>query len=317
MPVYNVEKALPDCIESVLAQTYDNLEIILVNDGSTDGSEAVCEAYVSRDSRCILKSIPNGGVGNARNVGLGMVTGEYVVFMDSDDLLVPDFVEILLNAAEKEDLPIVSCGYHLIPASHVTKEWPHKMQDMVIVDVQNHYDVTASYGKRNVTAAIFKKDVLEGITFDTDLYVGEDAYFFAQVLCRCEKVGWIDCPMYGYIIYSVSATRGVYNEKKHTFRMAYERICRLFEEQPFVLNNFYAVYGVECAEAIKWVNYYHLDKVTYDYAQLCHVLKDNLGHILRSNVSKKKKITCIGLVYFKEPFLAFWSWNHKRKIKEV
>ena len=97
IPVYNVEKYIVECLESVVNQTYENLEIILVNDGSTDNSKEICLEYAQRDQRIKLYSKENGGLSSARNYGLSKVTGNYVFFLDSDDYLVTDTIENLLN----------------------------------------------------------------------------------------------------------------------------------------------------------------------------------------------------------------------------
>lgn len=107
IPVYNVEKYLSECVDSVLKQTYENFEIILVDDGSTDGSGAMCNEYAARDSRIRVIHKANGGASSARNVGIGAAAGDYLYFPDSDDYITPDALEKLLNRAEKEDADLV------------------------------------------------------------------------------------------------------------------------------------------------------------------------------------------------------------------
>lgn len=111
VPVYNVERYLAGCLDSLLAQTYRHLEIIVVNDGSTDGSGAVIEDYRSRDSRIKVVSKPNGGVSSARNAGLAHVTGEFTAFVDADDWASVDMFETLLEEAAASRADIVLCTY--------------------------------------------------------------------------------------------------------------------------------------------------------------------------------------------------------------
>ena len=95
VPIYNVEKYLRQCLDSILRQTFRPLEIILVNDGSTDGSDTICQEYAKIDERIVYLKKENGGVSDARNVGLDAVTSDYVLFIDSDDWIEPTYVEVL------------------------------------------------------------------------------------------------------------------------------------------------------------------------------------------------------------------------------
>ena len=109
IPVYNSSKFLRECIESAIAQTYENIEIILVNDGSTDDSLEIIELYSKKDERIRYCSLKNSGVSTARNTGLKMCESDKVVFLDSDDIITPNLVEMLINEGENADF--VMCGY--------------------------------------------------------------------------------------------------------------------------------------------------------------------------------------------------------------
>ena len=111
IPVYNVEKYLSECIESVINQTYKNLEIILVNDGSTDSCPQICEEYAAKDNRIKVIHKKNGGLSDARNIGLKQATGALISFVDSDDLLSLDFCQRLLDALIESDADIVECDF--------------------------------------------------------------------------------------------------------------------------------------------------------------------------------------------------------------
>ncbi len=111
IPVYNVEQYLPQCLDSVFNQTYSNLEIILVNDGSTDRCPEICEAYAARDSRIKVIHKSNGGLSDARNAGIRVATGQYIAFLDSDDLLAPIFLKKLLHELTENDADIVECNF--------------------------------------------------------------------------------------------------------------------------------------------------------------------------------------------------------------
>lgn len=114
IPVYNVENYLPKCLDSVISQTYEQLEIIIVDDGSTDKSGIICDEYARKDNRIIVIHKSNGGLSDARNSGLDIARGEYVMFVDSDDYVEPTFCEIPLRIAIREHVDIVSFGYFKI-----------------------------------------------------------------------------------------------------------------------------------------------------------------------------------------------------------
>lgn len=117
VPVYNVEPFLPRCLESILIQSYNNLEILVIDDGSTDGSGMICDRFAKRDSRIQVIHKANGGLSSARNMGLDNAHGQYISFIDSDDFIAPDFYERLLHLIVKNDADIAFCNYSLYYSS--------------------------------------------------------------------------------------------------------------------------------------------------------------------------------------------------------
>lgn len=111
VPVYQVKDYVGECVESLLRQTYKNLEILLVDDGSTDGSGAICDEYASRDNRIRVIHQENQGLSAARNTGFDQAAGEYVAFVDSDDAVLPDFIETLYDLADRHQADIAICAY--------------------------------------------------------------------------------------------------------------------------------------------------------------------------------------------------------------
>ena len=111
VPVYNVEQYLPKCIDSILAQTYENLEIILVEDGTKDSSGVICDEYAAKDARIRVIHKENGGLSSARNAGMEIARGEYFGFVDSDDWIEPEMYENLMALAQKYDADVFVKGY--------------------------------------------------------------------------------------------------------------------------------------------------------------------------------------------------------------
>ena len=110
IPIYNVEAYLDECIASVIAQTYSNLEIILVDDGSPDNCPQMCDEWAAKDSRIRVIHKENGGLSDARNAGIDIATGEYIAFVDSDDWIEPEMYEIMLAALKNENADICACN---------------------------------------------------------------------------------------------------------------------------------------------------------------------------------------------------------------
>ena len=111
VPVYNVEKYLNDCIDSIINQTYKNIEIILVDDGSNDSSGSICDEYAKKDNRVRVIHKVNGGLSSARNAGLDEVTGDYVMFCDSDDMFLPTSCEVMFEEIEKRNADYIVGNY--------------------------------------------------------------------------------------------------------------------------------------------------------------------------------------------------------------
>ena len=138
VPVYNVEKYLPKCIESILEQTYSNFQLILVDDGSLDNCGAICDEYAARDSRIVVIHKKNGGVSSARNYGLSYVTGKYITFCDSDDQYAPEWIEKLVSAIEQDHADVAVGNYiQVFEDGTVDGKSDHATGSIVLVTCEN------------------------------------------------------------------------------------------------------------------------------------------------------------------------------------
>lgn len=222
IPVYNAEKYLDRCIQSIVNQTYKNLEIILINDGSIDKSGDICDKWAEKDNRIKVIHQVNSGVSVVRNTGLDSAIGEYITFVDSDDYIELDYCEILYKALERNNVDIAYGDYstnkHIRNTSKQIK-WSSKEYDPV-------YKTPYFF----VWGALYKKDILKNIRFDSDLYVGEDSYFFAQAVKKSSNLVFVDKVLYHYICYPNSALHGTFNSKKYTELESWNRICSLYED---------------------------------------------------------------------------------------
>ena len=192
VPVYGVEKQLPRCVDSLLAQTYPNLEIILVDDGSKDASGRICDDYAAKDARVKVLHKENGGVSSARNLGLSALTGEYLLFVDGDDALEPETVERTLAVARKGDFDFVSFGYKLYlenadgAVSFLQNDAKEARTLSSHGELLEHFSALAGLGLFDfVTDKLFRVSCLKeaSVTFDSYFDMGgEDGVFLLGLL---------------------------------------------------------------------------------------------------------------------------------------
>ncbi len=228
VPVYNTEKYLRKCLDSLVNQTYKNLQIILINDGSTDQSGEICEEYAKRDNRIIYKSVENGGVSSARNKGLALATGDYYHFPDSDDYLELDTYEYLLRLIDTHKCEAVNFEHFITYAEH---EISHSMGD----DRYGLFDNTASQinimrGIQFCCNKFYSKEVISGLSFREDIYRGEDTLFAATALSRANNVWFDRRPLYHYVQSEDSACRGKLRPVQFTMLKLYDAYKSLYPE---------------------------------------------------------------------------------------
>ena len=201
IPVYNVERYLRTCLDSVVNQTLDGIEIIAVNDGSTDNSLAILEEYRRKYSdRMKVFTTENHGVSHARNYGLARASGEYIQFVDSDDFIEPQMTEKLYNKAKRDNNDIVICGrYNVYEREHINEL--NKEAAKLIYLNRNFILQENKYEFAQILPfpwdKIFRRSLLEGIEFPEKMRF-EDLVFVYKVCCRAKSIGIIDEPLYNY-----------------------------------------------------------------------------------------------------------------------
>lgn len=207
VPVYNVSQYLPDCIESIIKQTYENLEIILVDDGSTDSSGEICDKYAQKDPRIKVIHKENGGVASARNNGLKMLTGKYVGFVDSDDTISADMYEKLyLSLKETDsDISVCDCYYCSSPGNHKD---PNEDTETFLT-FSREEALMEMYAGKYISAFVwnklFKAEIIRDLRFDTDIHVGEDLLFSSQAIIKSKKICNRSGRYYNYLQRETSA----------------------------------------------------------------------------------------------------------------
>lgn len=203
VPVYNVEKYLPDCIESILKQTYRDFELILVNDGSCDKSFIICEMYLRKDSRVLLINQENQGVSTARNVGLKMAAGRYVIFVDSDDFWDSNqFLEQLVEIAEEKQSDQVMFSMKRCLEDGTLKRQSRRTRCSYDFDLEkDNLSDLIKLGKFNVSAwgSLYRAALLKenNLQFEKDLW-SEDIDWTFKVINKVRFISYFDMDAYVY-----------------------------------------------------------------------------------------------------------------------
>ena len=196
-PVYQVEQYLPQCLDSILAQTYPHYELILVDDGSKDRSGEICDEYAKKDGRIRVIHTENRGAGAARNTGFAHATGEYVVFVDSDDYISENMIERLYMTIHKSKYDLVVCNF-LRAYPDGKNDFTTQFPDMEISgrEVLAHWKTQKNYGLGTVPwSKIIRKSILDQVKFPEGKYF-EDEFFSDQLFLRCDRVRVIPDSLY-------------------------------------------------------------------------------------------------------------------------
>lgn len=198
VPIYNKEKYLEKCIESIVGQTYKNIEIILVDDGSTDSSSAICEDWADKDERIKVIHKENGGMSSARNAGLDICNGDYVMFVDSDDWIDSDMAERLYSAAISNNCQIVSSGFYYEYNNGLTS-----LSDPKLIEIYGNdiiYNYLMDKIRPEVWSKLYLKSLISDFRFNESLFYAEDLYYNYFVMKKAESFCQIDSCKYHYFI---------------------------------------------------------------------------------------------------------------------
>ncbi len=229
VPVYKVEPYLDSCVESLVNQTYENLEIILVDDGSPDNCGAMCEAWAARDPRVRVLHKENGGLSDARNCGLAAAKGDYIGFVDSDDYVDATMYQCLYEDMQRQGSDISACGVLQVWDDGTTKSFIG-----VGCQVLNNHEamealLQETFLKQPVWYKLYKKEVVEGILFAKGK-CHEDVFWTYQPIARAKKVSVFDTPLYFYRQRSGSIMGEPFSKKRLDAIEGYEQRIAFLEQ---------------------------------------------------------------------------------------
>lgn len=237
LPIYNVEEYISECLDSIVNQTYHNLEIILVDDGSPDNSGSICDEYQQKDDRIVVVHKQNAGVSAARNTGLELATGSYIAFADPDDWLEPDMIEKMVSALKQRQADIAFCRFH-------TEIMPEEKQYLYLPIEETYGDgnhalcqmvQALAYGTMVWNKLFTRNTIFKGNSytkFDESLKCGEDEVWLVEVVQNAKKVAYLKEELYYWRVRENSAFRDdLITDTKVTDVVAQERALELIKDK--------------------------------------------------------------------------------------
>ena len=240
VPVYNTKEELIPCLKSICSQTYKELEIICVDDGSTDGSGQVVDEFAEKDKRIVVFHQKNGGEGNARNQGLAMATGDYLAFCDCDDWIGQGMYENLARALEKDNLDLAASGWYRVTGPsflEMKNDLPVNPGVFGRDELLKYLYMRDSYrGFAYMWNKLYRREALEGrkggrILFDETLKLGGDVVYLADVALRVKRAKYIGKAFYYYNQREESGCHTKDVEKLRDWVRAYEIVLEKFEKE--------------------------------------------------------------------------------------
>lgn len=317
IPVYKVEKYLNKCIDSVLAQTYRDFELILVDDGSPDNCPKICDEYALKDNRIKVIHKENGGLSSARNAGIKVASGNYISFIDSDDTVRENFLERLVNGIENNDADLSATKLKKVfEDSNLNANQNFSNETEIVTDKRFDYALTEEKYAGFVTAMLFKRQIIanNNLLFDEEIFHGEDLPFTLEYLTHCKRVCFIDVGLYLYLIRGNSITTSVKFNKRHfTILRARERVLEIIKEHSPKKYNFCKLTYLMQVIKQKYLLQPIKKQNQEEYAQVKSKLKNNKkGLLFWKNVSFKLKLKLFLMITFSRSFGALY-----RKTKAV
>lgn len=235
VPVYNAEKYLSRCIDSILIQTYTDFELILINDGSIDGSQDIIEKYSRKDDRIVAINQENMGVSASRNKGISVARGKYIGFVDADDTIEPIMYEKMIGVLSQKDADVVLTNWYIFDNAGRRSAVNLNYRDFVL----NHEAFLQKISHENdcwmihtVWNKLIKVEMVKKYCFDTQILFGEDTWYSYQILFAATKIAVLSEPLYNYYQFDGSASHGGVKGKNRISHVGiYNRIAKDLKEK--------------------------------------------------------------------------------------
>jgi glycosyltransferase involved in cell wall biosynthesis len=314
VPVYNTEKYLHKCLDSILCQSFYDFELILIDDGSKDSSGSICAKYAKIDERIKVVHKENEGVSQARNLGIEMAKGKYIAFVDSDDFIEPDMFNLLYMIIKDYNADIAVCGFYKIDEKYnnvLYDEIQRLNTEKALSLVLNYYNEFSP----SVVNKLFNKNLIvkHRIRFNRQITMGEDLLFTCKCIYHSSKIVQSYSAKYHYRKNDSSATRMAFNLKKMT----------IFDSHDLIYDYIYSSYP-----SLTWLVRKRDVDVSISYIHECfknNFKSESVDKVLRKKVSNnlsmylfnketnlQKKVYAILIAI--QPSLLYFIWKNLRKI---
>lgn len=284
VPVYNIEKYIVECIESIRNQSYRKLEIILIDDGSTDDSGKICDEYLQKDDRIKVVHQENQGVSVARNQGIAMCNGTYVFFIDGDDYVGKDYIKILYEKimSQKYDVAISNA---IIVQNNEEKQFNDLKQEIELTNQEVIKKLLSGRDFQTVCwGKMYKTEIVKKIKFNTKMKIAEDLDFLLKVFENCDKIILIPNYSYYYRIRNNSAVRTMSTKTFEEFKY-----CEGLIEQ--YKNTELEKYAIKHYVNVNMSYAFHYDLTDEEIARIkCNISKYKAFYSLFSDASRNEKI---------------------------
>lgn len=286
IPVYNTAPYLSRCLDSILQSTHQNLEIICVNDGSTDESLNILEQYRTLDERVVVINQSNSGVSAARNVGMKYATGQFISFIDSDDWVHPQYFELLISAIKDAD--IAHC--EMLRTSRWNTQ--AEVQDISSIEIVDAFGAAEKNSTDHVWGKLFRKEVVDGLRFEEHIRFGEDKLFASIAIQRAQKIAIIENQLYYYFINPNSAVHTL----EHNM---YSVACKFLEDAEGNKHALSLKYAYTSFLSCRYLSMYKPDakKIYRD----CNLGMEKCTKIAKETLSKKERFLL--KLFYRVPFL--------------
>ena len=241
VPVYNVEQYLDKCIQSICAQSYQVLEVILVDDGAADSSGAICDAWAEKDSRIRVIHKENGGLSDARNAGIEIATGEWFMFVDSDDTITPDTIELLHSAAVENSCQMAVCNMVRMYDDDTTESFYHPVSALTVWNGQQRFETLKQPSACN---KLFRAELFENLRFPKGKFY-EDTFVYHVLAHRSNRIALTGHDGYYYL----SRRESILGAPTFTDRY-FDRIEAVYERTKYLIEHQIPYYAQEACESL-------------------------------------------------------------------
>ena len=306
VPVYKVEEYLDKCVKSILAQTFTDYELILVDDGSPDRCGELCEQWKAKDKRIKVIHKKNGGLSDARNAGIDICKGDYIGFVDSDDYISPKMFEILVRNMEKYHADISMCGYANVYATGVRKKSTDTSVEVMTQEQAIHKILIGKELSVHAYTKLYKRSLFEHVRYPFGK-ISEDAYVIMDIMDQVKTAVFTPCSLYYYVHREDSINTSRFNKKDMTRIEAHKRNYEyISKKHPALKKLAYERY----LGAVAFVaNKIAMSGETYqdpDVDGIFSTLRQNYGKIVKAEYfSKKRKMLLTLLLCSKPLYRAF------------